>query len=51
MEAASRGTKSEGGLTIGILPGESQQAADPYVQIPIVTGIGYACNVAVVKSA
>ena len=51
MEAACRGASSEGGVTIGILPGDSHQAANPYVQIPIVTGIGYARNVAVVKSA
>jgi len=51
MEAACRGAKSEGGITIGILPGESRQAANRYVQIPIVTGIGYARNLAVVKSA
>ena len=51
MEAACRGASSEGGLTIGILPGENRQSANPYVQIPIVTGIGYARNVAVVKSA
>ncbi|GAH97244.1 unnamed protein product [marine sediment metagenome] len=51
MEAACKGAQSEGGVTIGILPGESRQAANPYVQIPIVTGIGYARNVAVVKSA
>ena len=51
MEAACRGAQSEGGITIGILPGESRQAANPYVQIPIVTSIGYARNVAVVKSA
>ncbi|MFC1908853.1 LOG family protein, partial [Chloroflexota bacterium] len=51
MEAACKGASDEGGITIGILPGESRQAANPYVQIPIVTGIGYARNVAVVKSA
>ena len=51
MEAACRGASSEGGLTVGILPGESRQSANPYVQMPIVTGIGYARNVAVVKSA
>ena len=51
MEAACRGASSEGGVTIGILPGENRQAANPYVQIPIVTGAGYARNVAVVKSA
>ncbi len=38
-------------MTIGILPGESRQAANPYVQIPIVTGMGHARNVVVVKSA
>ena len=51
MEAACRGASAEGGLTIGILPGESRRGANRYVQIPIVTGIGYARNVAVVKSA
>jgi len=50
MEAACRGASREGGLTIGILPGDNRQAANPYVQIPIVTGIGYARNLAVVKS-
>ena len=51
MEAACKGAASEGGVTIGILPGDSPAAANPYVQIPIVTGIGYARNVAVVKTA
>ncbi len=51
MEAACKGASAEGGITIGILPGDSRQAANTYVQIPIVTGIGYARNVIVVKSA
>jgi len=51
MEAACRGASAEGGVTIGILPGESRQSANPYVQIPVVTSMGYARNVAVVKSA
>ena len=51
MEAACRGASSEGGLTVGILPGESSREASEYVQIPIVTGIGYARNIVVVKSA
>ena len=51
MEAACRGASAEGGITVGILPGENRQAANPYIQIPIVTGMGYARNVAVVKSA
>jgi hypothetical protein len=51
MEAACKGASREGGLTIGILPGDNRRAANPYVRIPIVTGLGYARNVAVVKSA
>jgi uncharacterized protein (TIGR00725 family) len=51
MEAACKGAKSEGGTTIGILPGEDRSAANPYVDIPIVTSIGYARNLIVVKSA
>jgi uncharacterized protein (TIGR00725 family) len=51
MEAACKGASEEGGLTIGILPGENSLSANAYVQIPIVTGVGYARNMAVVKSA
>ena len=51
MEAACKGASSEGGITIGILPGDSRQQANSHVQIPIATGIGYARNIAVVKSA
>jgi len=51
MEAACRGAGEEGGLTIGILPGENRRAANPHVKIPIVTGLSHARNVAVVKSS
>ena len=51
MEAACRGASAEGGLTVGILPGNERQTANAHVHIPIVTGMGYARNVAVVKSA
>jgi len=51
MEAACKGAKSAGGTTIGILPGDSRHAANPHVDIPIVTSLGYARNVIVVKSA
>jgi uncharacterized protein (TIGR00725 family) len=51
MEAVCRGAKSKGGLTVGILPGEDPSMANPWVDIPVVTGLGEARNVAVVKSA
>ncbi len=44
MEAASRGAKQAGGLTIGILPGNSPGDANPYIDIPIATGLGYSRN-------
>jgi uncharacterized protein (TIGR00725 family) len=51
MEAACRGAKAAGGLTIGILPGAQRRDANRYVDIPIVTGMGEARNVLVVQSA
>jgi uncharacterized protein (TIGR00725 family) len=51
MEAACRGAKRAGGLTIGVLPGRDRRDANPYVDIPIVTGMGEARNVIVVSSA
>jgi uncharacterized protein (TIGR00725 family) len=51
MEAACRGAKSAGGLTLGILPGSSRGDANRYVDVPIVTGMGEARNVLVVQSA
>jgi len=51
MEAVCRGAKSKGGLTVGILPGQDSSMANPWVDIPVVTGIGEARNIAVVKSA
>ena len=51
MQAACRGAASEGGLTVGILPGDNSNDANDYVRISIATGIGYARNAVVVKSA
>ena len=51
MEAACRGAASQGGTTVGILPGNDRHAANAYVKIPIVTGMGYARNAIVAKSA
>ena len=51
MEAVCRGAKSKGGLTVGILPGENSSTANPWVDIPLVTGLGEARNVVVAKSA
>jgi uncharacterized protein (TIGR00725 family) len=51
MEAACRGAKAAGGLTIGILPGTDRSQANPYVDVPIVTGLGEARNAVVARTA
>jgi len=51
MQAACRGAREAGGLTIGVLPGASAADANPYVQIPIVTDLGQARNLVLVRSA
>ena len=51
MEAASRGSSDAGGLVLGILPGANPAAANPYVDIVIPTGMGYARNVLVAQTA
>ena len=50
MEAVCRGARSEGGHTIGILPGRDGSESPPnaWVEFPVFTGIGYARNSAVV---
>ena len=50
MEAVCRGVKSSGGNTIGILPGRSPKEANEFIDVPIVTSMGYARNVIVVHT-
>jgi uncharacterized protein (TIGR00725 family) len=44
MEAASQGAKKAGGMTVGILPGNSPEQANPYIDIPIATNMGHSRN-------
>ena len=50
MAAVCRGAKSEGGATVGILPGDDPSDANPWVDVPVCTGLRYGRNVIVVKS-
>ena len=50
MAAAARGAKSVGGVTIGILPGESPGDANPWIDHVVVTGTGHGRNLAVAAS-
>jgi len=51
MEAASKGAKSEGGLTVGILPRNDSRDANQYIDIPISTGLGIGRNVIIARTA
>ena len=50
MEAACRGAKVAGGTTIGILPGTDPNAANPWVDIPIPTGLSKARNLIIIRT-
>ncbi len=50
MDAASRGAKEAGGLVIGILPTLNKEDANPYVDIPIVTGMNQARNFIIART-
>jgi len=51
MEAACRGAKEAGGFTVGILPGADVREANPYVDLPIATGMGQARNLIIACTA
>jgi len=51
MEGAAKGAKEAKGITVGILPGDSKEEANPYIDIPIVTGIGESRNLVVVRTS
>ena len=51
MRESCRGAKEAGGLTVGILPGDDTSDANEFIDIPIVTGIGFARNSIVVRTS
>lgn len=51
MEAVCRGVAEAGGLSVGLLPDDSWTAANPFVAVPLATGIGEARNAIVARAA
>jgi uncharacterized protein (TIGR00725 family) len=51
MEAVCKGAKSTGGRTVGILPGTDPAEANPFIDIPIATGLGAGRNLIIIHSA
>ncbi len=51
MREACRGARSADGVTVAILPGDDRSDMNEFVTIPIVTGIGYARNTIIPRTA
>ena len=51
MEAAARGAKAAGGLTIGILPGNDAADANASIDVALATGMGEMRNALIVRAA
>lgn len=51
MECVSRGAKESGGTVIGILPGIRAERGNKYLSVALPTGIGYARNFLIIRSA
>ena len=51
MEAACQGAYEHDGVTIGVLPSDDTYEANPYVQIPVATGLGIGRNIVIVRTA
>jgi len=51
MEAAARGAQQGGGLTVGLLPGADPAEANPYIEVPLATGMGEMRNALIVRAA
>jgi len=51
MREACRGAREGGGKSIGILPGKDRADANEFVDFPIVTGLGFARNTVIARTA
>jgi len=51
MTAVSRGATEAGGTVVGVLPNGDWRTANPWVTIPIATGVGVARNAIIARAA
>lgn len=51
MKGAAKGCYKGGGLSVGILPGEEKDAANPFITLPIPTGMGEGRNLLIVRAS
>ncbi len=51
MEAAARGAKEAGGVTLGLLPKDDRGDANPYIDLAVPTGMGEGRNFLIIRAA
>jgi uncharacterized protein (TIGR00725 family) len=51
MEGAAKGCYQSGGMTVGILPAKEKDSANPFIRLPIATGLGEGRNLLVVRAS
>ena len=51
MEGAAKGCMEYGGNTVGILPGLTKESANPYIKVPVPTGLGDGRNLLIVRAS
>jgi len=51
MKSTCKGAAEAGGMTVGVIPGDSTASANEYVRVPVATGLGHSRNFIVVQSA
>lgn len=51
MEAASRGAQKNGGMVLGILPGDDPGQGNRYLTLAVATGLGEARNAIIARTA
>lgn len=51
MREACRGAKEGGGLTVAVLPGDDLSDANEFIDVPILSGIGFARNTIIARTA
>lgn len=51
MEAVCKGARSEGGMTVGFLPGDLRSEANEYVDVALPTGMGEMRNMLLVRAS
>jgi uncharacterized protein (TIGR00725 family) len=51
MQGAAEGCFREGGMTVGLLPGNDKDSANSFIRLPIPTGLGEGRNLLVVRAS